>query len=61
VQQINAHREMWQELWWGMAKGDVTAYNQVKKMDVFEFYSFFDKWRNQNQREQELLKRRNNG
>lgn len=36
-----------------MAKGDVTAYREIKKMDVFEFWAFFDKWRERTQQERE--------
>lgn len=53
---INEHKNTWQELWWNMAEGEVTAYREIKKMDVFEFYSFFDKWREKNKRESEALK-----
>lgn len=48
-----SHRKTWQELWWNMAKGDVTAYREIKKMDVFEFWTFFDKWRERTQQERE--------
>lgn len=58
--QIVEHRKMWQELWWNMAKGDVTAYREIKKMDVFEFWAFFDKWREQNDREREAASKQNN-
>lgn len=54
--QIHEHRAMWQELWWNMGSGEVTAYMDIKKMDVFEFYSFFDKWREKNKREAEMVK-----
>lgn len=55
---ILEHRKVWQELWWGMAAGDVTSYREIKKMDVLEFYSFFDKWREKNEREAEMMKKR---
>lgn len=51
--QMISHRKTWQELWWNMAKGDVTAYREIKKMDVFEFWAFFDKWRERTQQERE--------
>lgn len=57
--QIIEHRKVWQDLWWGMAGGDATAYREIKKMDVLEFYSFFDKWREKNERDAEIIKKRN--
>ena len=55
--QIHEHRAMWQELWWNMANGEAMAYREIKRMDVFEFYSFFDKWRDRNNREAEMAKK----
>lgn len=42
-----------------MADGDITGYRDIKKLDVFEFWSFFDKWRERNQKESERIKARN--
>ena len=50
---------MWHELWWNMSNGDVTAYRDIKKMDVFEFWTFFDKWRERNERERDAAKKQN--
>lgn len=43
-----------------MAEGDITGYREIKKLDVFEFWAFFDKWRERNQKEAERLKQHNN-
>lgn len=36
-----------------MAKGDVSNYKEIKKMDVMEFWTFFDKWKETIARENE--------
>lgn len=58
--QIADHRKMWQELWWNMAEGDITGYREIKKLDVFEFWGFFDKWRERNQKESDRLRQQQN-
>lgn len=42
-----------------MSKGDVTSYRDIKKMDVFEFWTFFDKWREKNERDREAAQKQN--
>lgn len=55
-QQTAEHRKMWQELWWRMADGEIGGYREIKKLDVMEFWSFFDRWRDKNQKEHDRLK-----
>ena len=52
------HKTSWEELWWSMSKGDILAYNQIKKMDVFEFWPFFDRWRAKQKEDIEKSKRK---
>jgi hypothetical protein len=54
------HRKMWQELWWKMADGNVTGYREIKRMDVMEFWGFFDRWRDRTKQEIDRLRARTN-
>lgn len=55
-QQIQKHRQTWQELWYAMAKGDPLAYKEVRSMQVMEFYPFFNKWRDKLKQDQKSNK-----
>lgn len=44
-----------------MANGEVTAYTQLKRMDVFEFYPFLDKWKARQDQIRNQIKQQNNG
>lgn len=44
-----------------MSKGDVTGYTQLKKMDVFEFFPFLDKWKARQEQIRNQIKQQNNG
>lgn len=37
-------KDSWRELWWNMAKGSQTEYEEIKALDVFEFYTLKDLW-----------------
>lgn len=45
VQMKNKRRE-WEEIWWAMADGQFSELEKVKKLDVLEYYTVFDLWRN---------------
>ena len=45
LREIENHRKIWRELFWNMAEGDVTRYNEIKRLNVFEFWKYFDFWR----------------
>lgn len=47
LRDIEQHKKTWQELWYKMSEGDILRYNEIKRMDaVFEFWNYFDFWRN---------------
>ena len=37
-------RMQWDELWLNMADGDVTKFNELKRLDIRTFYRTFDHW-----------------
>ena len=46
MREIENHRKIWSELFWNMADGDVTKYNEIKRLDaITEFWKFFDYWK----------------
>lgn len=55
------HKKRWEDLWWNMSNGDILAYKEIKKMDVFDFWSFFDRWRAKQKEEVKTLKKNRNG
>lgn len=57
--QIADLRNMWREVWWGMAGGAIAEYEQIKKTDVFEYWKLFDLWRERVDRERELYNKQN--
>lgn len=45
LREIEGHRKMWRELWWGMADGDPLKYNEIRGLDAIkEFWIFYDMW-----------------
>lgn len=47
---------MWQELWWSMAKGIKSEYDQIKATEIIEFYKLLDLWNAKIKAENEALK-----
>lgn len=46
LREIENHRKVWNDLFWNMADGDVTKYNEIKRLDaIHEFWKFFDFWK----------------
>ena len=37
-------RMQWDELWLNMADGDVTKFNELKRLDIRTFYRTFNHW-----------------
>lgn len=37
-------REDWRRIWYAMAKGDPIRMSEITKMEVADFYSYYDKW-----------------
>lgn len=54
--QVNKLREMWRELWWVMSGGKVSEYDRLKKIDVFEFWFLYDKWKEQMKQQRDAAK-----
>ena len=42
--QIDRIRKEWIDLFWLMANGDAIKYAGIKKINVFEFWQFFENW-----------------
>lgn len=42
---IQQHKKVWQELFFSMTDGDPVKMNEIKRMDVTDFWGFFDLWR----------------
>lgn len=42
--QINEVRNDWISLFWNISDGNPQSFDTVKKMNVFEFWAFFEKW-----------------
>lgn len=49
--QISKYNHDWEDLFWAMAKGDVLAYKEIKKMNVLNFWGFFDRWKKEQEAE----------
>lgn len=39
------HRKEWEDLWWILADNDVTKYNEIKRLEVVQFYNFLERWK----------------
>lgn len=39
------HRKEWEDLWWILAENDVTKYNEIKRLEVVQFYNFLERWK----------------
>lgn len=59
AQDIKEHKKLWSELWYKMAEGDITRYNEIKRMDaISEFWSYFDLWSDKQNRSLEEYRRK---
>lgn len=45
MEQAHAIMKEWRETWYLMADGDAAQYNQIKGMDVREFFTIYDAWK----------------
>lgn len=46
IKDIEEHKKTWRQLWLNMAEGDITRYNEIKRLDCLtEFWIYFDSWR----------------
>lgn len=45
IVQMMEYRKGWEDLFWILAENDVSKYNEVKKLEVVQFYTFLDKWK----------------
>jgi hypothetical protein len=45
VEQIIEHRIAWNDLFWMIAENDVLKYKEIKKLEVAQFFTFLEKWK----------------
>lgn len=51
-------REMWRSLLFSMAEGDIIKIQAIEGMSVFEFWPYFDRWKEKIEEKKEHLKNR---
>jgi hypothetical protein len=56
--QVQEMRDMWRELWYGMAEGSKTEYDKIKVTDVFEFWKLFDLHKEKVKKERETYQKK---
>ena len=60
LRDIAQHKKTWTELWYRMADGDITRYNEIKKMDaLYEFWNYFEMWQEKQAKQLENYKNQN--
>lgn len=45
IEEVIEHRMQWNDLWWLIAENDVLKYNEVKRLEVAQFFIFLEKWK----------------
>lgn len=43
--EVIEHRKQWNDLFWGIAENDVIKYNEIKRLEVSQFFIFLEKWK----------------
>lgn len=38
-------RKEWEDLWWILAENEIVKYNEIKKLEVVQFYRFLERWK----------------
>lgn len=56
MQQVDKLRNMWRELWFVMGAGKIAEYDRIKRLDVFEFWFLYDKWKERAQAQRDAAK-----
>ena len=61
VIQIFEHRKDWEDLWWILAENEILKFNEIKKLEVVQFYRFLERWKEEMRKKtQQALKRNQN-
>lgn len=56
VVEIIEHRKNWEDIWWLLAENDVVKYNEVRKLEVVQFFTFLEKWKEMIEKKMKQIK-----
>lgn len=43
--EILEHRKQWEDLWWLLADNDVIKYNEIKRLEIVQFFNYVERWK----------------
>ena len=45
VVEVLEHRKEWEDLWWLLAENDVLKYNEIKRLEIIQFFNYVERWK----------------
>jgi hypothetical protein len=53
------HRKDWTDLLWVLAENDVQKYNELRKLEIVQFYDFLERWKEAMKKKTERINQQN--
>lgn len=57
--EVFEHRKDWEDLFWILAENDIVKFKEIRRLEVVQFYSFLERWKEIMRKKMENAKKQN--